>query len=50
MEQILKDLMTAKCSAFYNEKGRCFKKRACDGQCAYFQNALFKLIYENSTK
>lgn len=43
MEEILKELMTEKCKAMLNDKSRCFKKHACDGQCAHFQNTLCKL-------
>ena len=43
MEEILKELMNEKCKAMLNNKSRCFKKKACDGQCGYFQNALCKL-------
>ena len=43
MEEILIELMNEKCKAMLNNKSRCFKKKACDGQCGYFQNALCKL-------
>lgn len=43
MGEILKELMNEKCKAMLNNKSRCFKKKACDVQCGYFQNALCKL-------
>ena len=43
MEEILKELMRSKCKAMYNDRSRCFRKKACDGQCGEFQNALYKL-------
>ena len=47
MEEILKELMNEKCKAMLNNKSRCFKKKACDGQCGYFQDALTKLEQES---
>lgn len=42
MTEILRDLMTTKCSSMHNPKARCHGK-GCDGQCAQFQLALMKL-------
>lgn len=42
MEEILKELMNAKCVSMHNNQFRCYGKK-CDGQCALFQATLITL-------
>lgn len=46
MEEILKQLMNARCVAMHNPSMRCYGKE-CNGQCAQFQVALDSIRSKN---
>ena len=46
MEEILKELMNAKCVSMHNNQFRCYGKK-CDGQCALFQKTLNEIQTKN---
>lgn len=51
IENVLKDLMNAKCTCMHSEASRCFKNGGCDGKCAFFDIAvkeLREILYSDS--